>query len=139
MISSELSCKKCSSSKLVKNGRQKGVQRYKCQECGSVFQGGEGKYSNAFKLEAIKMYLHSMSIRAIAHIKQVHPSVIGYWIKKSGRIAKEAFYAQVQKVTESNIQILEIDELFTYVKKNPTKRMYFLLCREKSCELLICM
>jgi len=134
-----ISCKKCFSSEVVKNGRQEGVQRYKCKDCGSVFRNQKAKYSKDFKLKAIKMYLHSMSIRAIAHIKQVHPSVIAYWIKKSGTIAKEAFYTEVEKVTETDIQILEIDELFSYVKKNPTKRMYFLLSNEKRCELLICM
>jgi len=139
MDSCELICKKCSSSKLVKNGTQEGIQRYKCKECGAVFRQKEAKYSSSFKLEVVQMYLHSMSIRAIAKIKQVHNSVVSYWIKKSGKIAKEAFYAEVGKVTEKNIQILEIDELFTYVKKNPAKRMYFLLSNEKHCELLICM
>lgn len=132
-------CKQCSSPKIVKNGNQDGIQRYKCKACGAVFRGQEEKYSSAFKLEAIKMYLHSMSIRAIAQVKQVHHSVIAYWIKKSGEVAKEAFYAEVAKVTETKMQILELDELFTYVKKNPAKHMYFLQCNEKSCELLICM
>ncbi|WP_407651253.1 transposase-like zinc-binding domain-containing protein [Candidatus Bandiella euplotis] len=30
-------CKKCSSSKYVKNGNIRGMQRYKCKECGCNF------------------------------------------------------------------------------------------------------
>ncbi len=98
---------------------------------GAVFRGQEEKYSSAFKLEAVKMYLHSMSIRAIAQVKQVHHSVIAYWIKKSGEIAKEDFYAEVAKVTDTKIQILELDELFTYIKKTCKAYVFLTVQREK--------
>lgn len=132
-------CKRCSSVHIVRNGTQEGIQRYKCRDCGAVFRGQEPRYSSALKLEVVKMYLHSMSIRAIGKVKQIHHSVIAYWIKKAGLIAKESFYTEVSRVTEKDIQILELDELFTYIKKNPAKRMYFLLSNEKGCKLLICM
>ncbi|WP_407651239.1 transposase-like zinc-binding domain-containing protein [Candidatus Bandiella euplotis] len=34
-------CKKCSSSKYVKNGNIRGMQRYKCKECGCNFTNRE--------------------------------------------------------------------------------------------------
>ena len=33
----ELSCKKCSSNGYVKAGHVRGIQRYKCRECGCQF------------------------------------------------------------------------------------------------------
>lgn len=63
-------CKKCQDINLVKNGKQDGIQRYKCKSCGSVFRGKESKYSAEFKLDAIMLYINSMGIRAIARVKK---------------------------------------------------------------------
>ena len=130
-------CKKCKSQALVKNGHQDGIQRYKCKDCGSVFRGKESRYSPDFKLDAIMMYINSMGIRAIARIKKVHNSVISTWIKQIGKVTKEAFIEKVQVVQPKDISVLELDELFTYVKKKKIKRIYLVLSTETSCELLI--
>ena len=63
------------------------------------------------------MYINSMGIRAIGRVKGVHNSVVSSWIKKIGTITKEAFYEKMEEVQDKNISILELDELFTYVKK----------------------
>ena len=111
------SCKKCSSQNIVKNGMQDKVQRFKCKDCGSVFRGKEAMYSSDFKLEAIMMYINSMGIRAIGRVKNVHNSVISVWIKQMGEVVKDAFREKVKDITPKDINILEVDELFTYVKK----------------------
>jgi transposase-like protein len=130
-------CKNCKSAELVKNGKQDGVQRYKCKNCGSVFRGKERQYSAEFKLEAIMMYINSMGIRAIARVKKVHNSVISVWIKQMGRVTKEAFAEKLNEIQPKDINILELDELFTYVKKKKIKRIYLVLSTETNCELLI--
>lgn len=130
-------CKNCKSTELVKNGKQDGVQRYKCKSCGSVFRGKERMYSAEFKLEAIMMYINSMGIRAIARVKKVHNSVISVWIKQVGKVTKEAFAEKLNEVQPKDINILELDELFTYIKKKKTKRIYLVLSTETNCELLI--
>jgi len=117
-------CKKCQSENLVRNGKQDGFQRYKCNTCGSVFRGKEPKYSAEFKLDAIKMYVNSMGIRAIARIKKVHNSVISLWIKQMGEVTKAAFVEKLEEVQPKDIQILELDEVFTYVKKREIKHIY---------------
>ena len=132
-----VSCVKCGSLSVVKNGTQDGKQRYKCKLCESVFRNTKPKYSAEFKLEAIMMYINSMGIRAIGRVKNVHNSVISSWIKKAGRIMKEAFYSKIEEVQDKHISILELDELFTYVKKKPIKRIYLLLLTETDSELLI--
>jgi transposase-like protein len=130
-------CKSCNSIKIVKNGKQANIQRYKCKDCSAVFRGKEAKYSSDFKLEAIMMYINSMGIRAIARVKKVHNSVISVWIKKMGEIIKETFHDRINEITPKDISILEIDELFTYVKKKRIKRMYLVLLTETGSELLI--
>jgi transposase-like protein len=130
-------CKRCKGTELVKNGNQDGVQRYKCKNCGSVFRGKESLYSADFKLDAIMMYINSMGIRAIARVKKVHNSLISVWIKQIGKITKDAFAEKLQEIQPKDISILELDELFTYVKKKRIKRIYLVLLTETACELLI--
>lgn len=83
------------------------------------------------------MYVNSMGIRAIARVKKVHNSVISVWIKQMGDVVKRAFHEKVDKITPKDISILELDELFTYVKKKRIKRMYLVLSTETGSELLI--
>ena len=130
-------CKKCRSSEIIKNGTQRGTQRYKCKECKITFIAKEGKYSDEFKMYAIRMYLNSMGIRAIGRIKKVHNSVVSYWIRKMGVTVKEEFKKKIDEVQDKDIAIMEIDELFTYVKKKRTKRMYLVLWTETDSKLLM--
>jgi transposase-like protein len=133
----DISCKKCGASEVIKSGTQDGKQRYLCRKCNAVFRNTKPKYSSELKAEVIKLYLGSGGIRAIGKAKGIHHSVISYWIKKAGIIMKEAFIEKMEKVQEKNIQILEVDELFTYVKKRPIKSIYLLLSTECETELLI--
>lgn len=130
-------CKTCQSENIVKNGLQDGVQRYKCKTCGSVFRGKAAKYSADFKLDVIMMYINSMGIRAIARVKKIHNSLVSLWVKQMGEVIKDAFTKRIEEVQPENINIVELDELFTYVKKKKIKRIYLVLLTEIGSELLI--
>jgi transposase-like protein len=130
-------CKKCKSDSVVKNGKQEGVQRYKCKKCGSVFRDSDRKYSPSFKMEVVMMYLNSIGLRAIARVKKIHNSLVSYWVKQVGTVVKEAFCSELEKVQSKDIKILEVDELFTYVKKKPIERIYLLMSTGTRVELLI--
>ena len=140
-------CNKCSSSNFVKNGKQFNEQRYKCKDCGAVFQKTKDKYSSEFKLECIKMYLGSMSIRAIAKIKNVHNSVVSYWIKKMAKVIQKILSNKISNINieKEDIAVLEVDELCTYIKKNLKHQnqdgesisLYGLLWTETKTKLLI--
>ena len=117
-------CRKCQSTHTVKNGTHGNVQRFKCKDCGAVFRGNEPKYSASFKLEVVMMHLNSVGFRAIGRLKGIHNSLVSYWVKQAGVIAKESFQQELEKVQANDIQILEVDELFTYIKKKPTERIY---------------
>ncbi len=130
-------CKTCQSEHIVKNGLQDGVQRYKCKNCGSVFRGKTAKYSADFKLDTMMMYINSMGIRAIARVKKIHNSLVSLWIRQIGEVVQEAFVEKIQEVEPKNINIVELDELFTYIKKKKIKRIYSVLLTETGLELLI--
>ncbi len=130
-------CIKCKSKSLVKNGHQGGKQRYKCKGCGAVFRDTKPRYTTEFKMEVIMMYLNSVGLRAIERIKKIHNSLASYWVKQAGQVAKQKFYEELEKVQSPDIQILEIDELFTYCKKKKIKRIYLLASSGNQVELLI--
>lgn len=127
-----IKCKKCGSQTVVKNGKQFNSQRYKCKKCGKVFQETKSKYSFEFKLECVKFYVRGVGIRAIAEVKKVHNSLISYWIRQFFHLVKQKVDEDLSNISvKKDIEILEVDELCTYVKKNlkmaENKRGYGLL------------
>jgi transposase-like protein len=141
-----MNCPKCNSNSAVKNGIQSNNQRYKCKNCSKVFVHKKTRYTQEFKHECLHFYLRGTGIRAISEVKKISHSLLIYWIKNSAKMTKEKLRQELEKV--ENIEILEIDELFTYVKKNLTKtqnqakslaniQFYGLLSTETETKLLI--
>ena len=131
-------CKLCNGNNLVKNGTERGIQRYKCKCCNKTFILGDAriKYSLGKRLKVIKMYLEGVGIRSIERLEKVPNTLIIYWIRYFSRlICKELRKSVPEKVED--IEVLELDELFTYYKKRPRERMYGLLLTETGTKLLI--
>lgn len=115
-------CKFCGSKKIVKSGfTQSKKQRFSCKDCNKTFCENPSKYSTEFKLECVHFYLRNGGIRAIAEVKKIPHSLLIYWIKKSAMIAKEKIRENLEKIEPQDIEVLEIDELVTYIKKNLVK------------------
>ena len=76
------------------------------------------------------MYLENVSIRSRERLEGVSEPLILKWIKKMGKEIKNKFNESINKIKDNinnidekdikkeNIEILEIDEIVTYVKKN---------------------
>ena len=77
------------------------------------------------------MYLDNVSIRSIERLEGVSEPLIIKWIKNKGKKIKEELNNNINKlknnidniddiniIKKDNIEILEIDEIVTYVKKN---------------------
>jgi transposase-like protein len=115
-----IKCKFCSGLKIVKNGFVRNSQRYKCGSCGKNFIKGDKRenefYSNQTRNMVIRMYLNNCGIRRIAHILKLPLSTTFGWIKKAGKIVDEMVKNKNEEFDK--IEILEMDELFTYIKKN---------------------
>ena len=110
-----MNCPRCNSNNKVKNGKIRGLQRYKCKDCKynySVELKSTGK-PLFLKKQALFLYLEGLGINSIARYLNVsHVSVIN-WIKKFGRKV-------MQLKSEHEAKIVEIDELHTYIKKKTT-------------------
>ena len=101
--------------------------------CGKIWTDGKDnrlKYSNKKREKVIKMYLENVSIRSIERLENVSEPLILKWIKKMGKEIKNKFNESINKIKDNinnidekdikkeNIEILEIDEIVTYIKKN---------------------
>ena len=105
-----MECKKCQSNKYVKNGFDKGKQRYKCCECGYNFTDTPQRgYPPEIKLQALHLYLEGVGFRAIARFLKVSNVAVLKWIK--------AFGSNIEHEIPAKIDFMEIDEMHHYVEE----------------------
>ena len=131
-------CKHCSGGRYVKDGNVKGKQRYKCKDFKRIFRDGDlrEKYTIEKKIQVVKWYLEGAGIRSIERMEKVSSPLIIQWIRNFSKILKEKI--KNVKISENarKIQILEIDELFSYCQKKLTKSTFGLLLIESEIRLL---
>lgn len=136
-LNSKLNCKYCSSNRVNKSGTvNNGNQRYLCRDCRRTFTITDRKYSNEYKIKIIKMYLEGMGIRSIERLEGIRNTLIIYWIKQYDKIIKDKLKEQEMGSNIKDIEILEMDELVTHVKKNKAKSGYGLLLIDNEIKLL---
>lgn len=114
-------CKYCGSDRINKMSIIRNKQRYLCRDCKRTFREGKDKrkkYSEDFKIEAIKWYLENVGIRSIARRLKISASLVSYWIKQFGQIIKDKMLNAEVPEDIKDIEILEADEIVTYIKKN---------------------
>lgn len=113
-------CKHCNSSRLTLSGIVKNKQRYFCKDCGKTSRDGDKRvvYSLEKRIKVIRFYLEGVGIRSIERLEGISAPMIINLIRTFSKKLQEKL--QNQRVSEDikNIEILEIDELFTYVQKN---------------------
>jgi transposase len=109
-----MNCPKCKSGKYVKDGRVKGKQRYCCKECKYRYTVEQREKPYTLKRLALQLYLEGLGFRSIERIIQVSYVAVMKWIKAFGEKVEEC------RKAEGNIDIIEMDELHTYLqpKKN---------------------
>jgi len=78
------------------------------------------KYNNTIKNLAIRMYLNNCGFRRIAAILNIPPSTCFGWIKKAGQIVDKM--VKDRQSPREDIEILEMDELYTFIKKTSKKQ-----------------
>ena len=129
-------CKFCKYDKLNKNGKVRGMQRYICKKCqkNQVYGDNRVKYSDKMRNLAVVMYLNNAGFRAIGRVLNVPFQLVSYWIRKAGKIVEEKLSKQEEKPRE--IEVLEMDELYTYIQKKNNKYEYGLLLIGEEMKLL---
>jgi transposase len=104
----------------VKNGFMQGQQRYKCKECGYNFidkpRRGHGQPILAL---AVWLYLSGLSQRRIARLFGVSPPAVLKWIKTFA-----LKNAPKPVPAGEGAAVVELDEMWHFLKKRPAKSGY---------------
>ena len=134
-----VSCKHCSSGDVVKDGMVKKKQRYLCRSCDKTFRLGDArqKYTLEQKIRAIKLYTDGVGMMTIERSEGVSTPLLIHWLRSFGKMLKKAIAAVKVPEDAKKIEILEVDELFTYYQKKLKKPTYGLLLIGAEIKLLI--
>ena len=111
-----MNCPECAGSDLVKTGLKQGAQRYHCKSCGRYCTDKPPKFSAQTKAMAVQMYLNSMGIRAIGRVLNASPAAVLNWIRKEHTAVQQRM-AEAKPVQADEPDIIEMDEIYTYVQK----------------------
>ena len=117
-----MNCPKCKSTEYNKDGIVRSLQRYKCKQCGyryTVEKKSDLK-SDETKRLALEMYLEGLGFRSIGRILKISYGTAFKWIKEWGE------KVSLPKSTEP-IEIVELDEMHTYIMSKKTTVGYGLL------------
>lgn len=128
-------CPYCKSSKVRKNGKSRGTQRMQCLECKKTFAETPKRISKSDKYRALLMYLNNVGIRKIALFFGVSAPAVLRWIRNAHKLLSELLESFDPLVTEK-ADIIELDEIYTYVKKRKNAQSYGLLILEDKSVLL---
>jgi len=105
-------CKNCGCEKVIKNGKVRGKQRYRCKECGYNFVEGDQRTNAkiaAKKAMCVLLYsLGKASFNMLAKIFDTWPSLVYRWIKEAGAKLPEPEIS-------GEITQMEFDEMWHFV------------------------
>ena len=110
-----LRCKGCGGEEHVKNGLMRGKQRYRCKACGLNFTDTPARgMPLALKATAVLLYVSGLSMNRTARLLGVSTPTIQAWIEQFAKV-----YAQ-KPAPEGRAVVIELDEMWHYVKKSRT-------------------
>ena len=122
-----MQCTHCGSTNYVKNGTKNNIQQYKCKNCNRIFSDKPRKFTYKDKERFMDMYLNNVGIRKGARFMECSPSLVIRWIREfAGNLRKQLNEASVEIDTKIP-DIIEMDEIYTRVKKGLTECQYGLL------------
>ncbi len=116
-----MNCPKCNSGKHVKDGIVKGKQRYFCKECKYRYTVKHLGKPIELKKAALYLYLEGLGFRSIERFLKVSNVSVMNWIKGFGKEIES-----LRKI-DGTIEIVEMDELHTYIGLKKTTFGYGLL------------
>ncbi len=106
----EIICKGCGASDDVKNGYVRGLQRYRCKECGCNFTAtAPGGKPAAMKALALLLYaMANVSFCAIARLLKVSDVAVLKWVRAEARTLPEP-------EPSGHIAIVTLDEMWHFL------------------------
>jgi transposase-like protein len=120
-----MNCPRCGGNVYCKDGIVQGRQRYLCKGCRYRYTVKQrcGVGSEAIKRQALELYLEGLGFRSIGRILKFSNVSILNWIKAFGESLAEI-------KNDKPIQVMEIDEMHSYVGSKKTLAGYGLLLIE---------
>lgn len=122
-----MQCHHCDSGRYRKNGSHHGVQRYICKDCGRSFTDNGERFDKTTKARALDMYLNNVGIRKIARFTGASPAGVLKWIRKAAETLADRLSHASQQVRDALPDVIEMDEIYTFVQKNSAEPSYGLL------------
>lgn len=104
-----MNCPKCKSENHVKDGIVKGKQRYFCKECKYRYTVEHLGKPIELRKAALYLYLEGLGFRSIERFLKVSNVTVMNWIKSFGKEVESL------KKVDGSIEIVEMDELHTYI------------------------
>jgi len=110
-----MKCPRCKTETVVKNGKVRTNQRYRCKSCGYNFtlERKERGKSKEIKRLALHLYLEGLGFRGIARVLSVSNVAVLKWIRHFGYTIKEL---SKDKKPEA-VEIMELDEMWHFIQK----------------------
>ena len=110
-----LRCKGCGGEEHIKNGFMRGKQRYRCKACGPNLTDTPPRgMPLRVKVEAVLLHLSGVSMNRTAKLLGVSTPTVQAWIERFAEV-----YAQKPE-PEGRAVVVELDEMWHYLKKRPT-------------------
>ena len=116
-------CPKCNSKNIRKDGIVKQKQRYLCKDCKYHFTVECVGKPEKLKRDALILYLEGLGFRSIGRFLKVSHVAVFNWIKGFGGKLDELRSAH-------DIEVVEIDEMHTYIGSKKTTVGFGLLLIE---------
>jgi len=113
-------CPKCGCEKCTKDGIVKGRQRHKCKSCGYRHTVQYLGKSLTLKRQALELYLEGLGIRPIGRFLKCSHVTVYNWIKAFGKAADIIR-------SDKAVEVIEIDEMHTYISSKKTSAGFGLL------------
>jgi transposase-like protein len=132
-----MQCTHCGSLIYVKNGSYKGCQRYICKSCNRSFSDKVRKFRYSDKERFLEMYLNNVGIRKAAKFLGCSPSLLIGWVRElAENFKRQLELAQINLPDDSIPDIIEMDEIYTRIKKGLVEFRYGLLILDGEVKLL---
>ena len=131
-----MQCTHCGSTKYTNNGSYKGVRRYKCKECKRYFSDKVRKFTYKDKERFIQLYLNNVGINKAALFIGCSPALLVRWVREYADNLRKKMSKAVDSLEKQVPDVIEMDEIYTRVKKGEIAPRYGLLILEDGVKLL---
>jgi len=129
-----INCPKCKNTQYVKAGFVLNKQRYKCKSCAHYFTINNKGCSPEQKRLALELYLEGLGFRSVGRVLKVSHVTVHNWIKEFGQKLSDL-------KNDKEVEIVEIDEMHSYINSKKTSAGFGLLlidlAKDSSTSLLV--